>query len=160
MDHDDIHDGVFVDGLEDRGLARAQLPEELHDEGLGLVVIEDVGIILLVENELEGGVVNQLLDLVNQLLRFGVVYLEAEFEVLVVEHFDMGLGVVKENLYHSRWVHQVLLEELGKVLRVLKDLLPLDKLSQRSHYFKIKIYSHCEEIGFQQHSLYANGLRV
>jgi hypothetical protein len=59
-----------------------------------LVVIEDVGIILLVENELEGGVVDQLLDLVNQLLRFGVVYLETEFQVLVVEHFDMGLGVV------------------------------------------------------------------
>lgn len=132
--HDDVHDRIFVDSLEDCVLARAQLTEELHDEGLGLVIVENVGVVLLVKNELEGGVVDELLDLVNQLLRFLVVYLEAEFQVLVVEHFDMGLRVVRENFHHSRGVHQVMLEEIWKTLRVFENFLSLHKLSQRSHF--------------------------
>ena len=79
MDHDDVHNGIYIDSLEDGEFSWTELPEELHDECFGLGIIEDGLVVLLVKNELEGRVVDEFFNFVNQLLGFGVINLETEF---------------------------------------------------------------------------------
>lgn len=76
VNHDVIHDRVFIDCFEDRQFARAQLSEELRDECFGLSIIEECGVVFLVEDKLEGRVIDQLFNFVNQLLWFWTIDLE------------------------------------------------------------------------------------
>ena len=41
VNHNDVHDGVFVQGLHDSGLNRAKLTKEFGDECFGLSVVEE-----------------------------------------------------------------------------------------------------------------------
>ena len=65
MNHDDIHDGIVIDGFKDCALCRAELAEELGDKRFGLGIIEDGLVIFFVEDELEGRVVDELLDFLD-----------------------------------------------------------------------------------------------
>ena len=58
MNHDVVHDGILIDGLEDGEFSWTELSEEFWDECFSLSIIEDGLVIFLVENELEGRIVD------------------------------------------------------------------------------------------------------
>jgi len=111
VNHNDVHNGVFVQGLHDSGLNRAELTKEFGDEGFGLSVIEEWGVIFLEEVEFEVGVVNQFFYLLDELLWFWTVDFEADLQVLIVEDTDVTLRVVEERLDYAIGVDQILGEE-------------------------------------------------
>ena len=79
-----------------------------------MVVIVDCGVVLLLEHEAEGLIVDHLLEFGEMKLVVGLVRLETELEVLIVEDADVGLGVVLEELDHPGGVLEVLLEKRGE----------------------------------------------
>lgn len=91
----------------------------------------------MVENELEGRIINNLLNLLDQGLRARVIYFETKFEVLIVKDTDMGLRVIFKDLYNSRRVHQVFLEESWKLKGSLESLLIGLEIVESSHICSI-----------------------
>jgi hypothetical protein len=78
VDEYDVHDGVVIDCLKHGVLARPQQLEELRDQAFGVRVVVDRRVVVLVEDELERGVVDQFLETLHVALGFLVVQLEAE----------------------------------------------------------------------------------
>lgn len=66
-----------------------------------LQVIEQLGVVLLIEDKLEFIVVDEFLDPADVALEVYIFQLEAELQVLVVEDADVGLRVVAEVFDHS-----------------------------------------------------------
>ena len=134
VDEDGIHDRIVVEVV----LYCATITkntEELGDELFELQITEDGRIIVLVKDELEILVVDDLFDLSNVALVVHALQLEAKFEVLIIEHPDVGLGVVVEGLDHPCRVDQVVLEEPRQPHRIREDhLLPcVREFLQSSH---------------------------
>lgn len=134
VDEDGIHDGIVVEVVL-YCASLAENTEELGDELFELQITEDGGIVVLVEDELEILVVDDLFDLADVALVVHALQLEAKFEVLVIEHPDVGLRVVVEGLDHPCRVDQVVLEEPRQPHRLREDhLLPgVRELLQSSH---------------------------
>lgn len=61
MDQNDIHYGVVIDCLQHCVVPCAQQLEKLRDEPLGIGVVVYCGVVILVEDEVEGGVVDEFL---------------------------------------------------------------------------------------------------
>jgi hypothetical protein len=122
IDEDGVHDGVVVDGILNADSALSEHSEELHDELLELQVIEDLGVVLLIEHELKLVVVDELLNLPNVAFKVNVFEFEAELQVLVVEDSDVGLRVIAEVLDHSGRIDEVVLEEERQGVSVTEDL--------------------------------------
>ena len=66
MDHNDVHYGVRVQGLQNSDLPSTEHPEKLRYQTLSLSIIEHRGVVFLIKNELKGVVVYELLDFLNQ----------------------------------------------------------------------------------------------
>ena len=128
MHHDGIHNGVGVDRLQNSGLSCTEHPKELRYETFGLSVIEYRRVVFLVENELEGRVVDQLLNLLDEAVRVGVTHLEAQLQVLVVKNTDVSLRILRKHFDYSCRVHQVLVEEGWQPFRGPEDVLRLSEL--------------------------------
>jgi hypothetical protein len=69
---------------------------------LELDIVEDTGIICLVEYEIEIGVIYDILYLADILFIVAIADFEAELEVLIVKYANIGLRVVPEGLDHTR----------------------------------------------------------
>lgn len=113
MDENLIKNGVSCKCTKDSLASLAQNTKELHDEALGLCVIEDGGIIIGVEDELEIRIIDDFFDLANVEVVVDVFQLEAELEVLIIEDADLCLRVILENFDNPCWVYKVGLEEGG-----------------------------------------------
>lgn len=113
MDEDVIHDGILVECGLNVELSFSQYAEELHDETDGLHVVEDSGIVVGVEDEVEVGV-DDFFEFVDVVIVVDVFEFEAEFEVLVVEDADVALGIVDEGLDHASRAEEVGVEEFGE----------------------------------------------
>ena len=57
-----VHDGVSAERFQDIEVAFSQNSKELHDEALGLIVIEDAGVVVLVKDEVELWIINNVLE--------------------------------------------------------------------------------------------------
>jgi hypothetical protein len=125
-----VENGVFGQCLEDGLAAVSQYAEELHDEALGLRIIEDGRVVEGEEDELEIGVVDDLLNFADVQVVVDVFEFEAELQVLIVEDADLRLRVVEEDLNHSGRVDKIGLEEDGQGLRLSEDLLMACELGQ------------------------------
>ena len=136
IDEDSVHDGDAAETSLDAVSAIAQQPEELHDQLFELHVVEDGGIVGLIEEEAKVGVVDDVLDLADVLLVVAILGLEAQLEILIVEDSDVGLHVVLEQLDHSCGLDEVVIEEGGKSGGVGEDRSGVvdGKIAQTSHY--------------------------
>lgn len=79
MNHDGVHDRISINGFQNSDFSRTQNSKKLRYQSLRLIVIEDIRIVFLVEDELEGGIINKLLDFLHESLRVGVVDLKTKF---------------------------------------------------------------------------------
>lgn len=137
MDENLVENGVSCKCLKDCLTPLAQHTKELHDEALGLCVIEDRGIIIGVEDELEIRIIDDFFDLANVEVVVDVFQLEAELEVLIIEDADLSLRVILENFDDSCRVDEVSLEEGGQDMCVPENLLMACELAQRFHVLSL-----------------------
>jgi hypothetical protein len=100
MDENFVENGVSCKCLKDSLASLSQDTKELHNEALGLRVIEDGGIIIGVEDELEIRIVDDFFDLANVKVVIDVFQLEAQLKVLIIEDADLCLRVILENFDH------------------------------------------------------------
>lgn len=76
-----------------------------------LHIVEDRGIIRLIKDKAEVGIIDDILDLSDVLLVIAILRLEAQLEILIVEHSDVGLHIVLEELDHPSGLDEVVIEE-------------------------------------------------
>lgn len=135
VDENSVHDRVAVDSRIDVGVAVAKYPKKLHDKVFELQIAEKRRVIILIEDELEGLVVDDLLYFVDVGLVVDVVQLEAEFQVLIIEDADVGLRVIVEAFDHASWVYEVVVEKLRQRLGLGEQSLVIvaRELLQRFH---------------------------
>lgn len=101
MNQNSIHDRIFLQRYQHTRTALTKHSKELHNQALGLRVIENIRVIGGSEDELEAGIIDDVLNLSYVQVVVDVIKLEAKLEVLIVEDTNLSLRIVLEYLDHS-----------------------------------------------------------
>jgi hypothetical protein len=83
-----------------------------------LKIVEDGGVFGLIKYKGEIGVIDDFLNFIDVLFIVTVVNFEAKFKVLIVEDSNVGLDVILKDLHYSRWLKQIMIEELRQVCSI------------------------------------------
>lgn len=113
-----IHYWVTIQAFLDIYIASTQKSKKFHDQLFELKIVEDGGVFGLIKYKSKIDVIDDFLNFIDVLFKVTVLNFEAELEVLIVENSNISLQVILKDLHYSRWLKQIIIEELRQVCSV------------------------------------------
>jgi hypothetical protein len=111
VDQHSVHYGIAIQALLNVGISTSKDSKKLHDKLFELKVIEYWRVFGVVKHKGEISIVDNLLYFIYVLLVITVIDFKAELQILIVKNSNIGLYVVLEYFYDSRWLKQIVVEE-------------------------------------------------